>query len=115
MAMTAPVLMWYQNSAANAKQTKFMCFYVPKEFQSKTPNPTNKDVFLKSVESITVATIKFGGFASNRDYLNNRNELISNLGVDAKNYDSDMYLMAGYDSPFKFFGRTNEVWLKKLN
>jgi len=36
------------------------------------------------------------------------------LGPNANTtYDSRM-LMAGYDSPFKFFGRTNEVWLRKL-
>lgn len=113
--MTAPVLMWHQDSTKSSRKLKVMCFYVPKEFQSQTPNPTSKDVFLNSVDSRTVATIRFGGFASSNDYLNNRNQLVSALGSDAKNYDSDMYLMAGYDSPFKFVGRTNEVWIKKLN
>jgi hypothetical protein len=36
------------------------------------------------------------------------------LGPNAgTTYDSRMF-MVGYDSPYKFFGRTNEVWLRKL-
>ena len=40
---------------------------------------------------------------------------MTSLGTNANTtYDSQRMFMAGYDSPFKFFGRTNEVWLRKL-
>ena len=116
MPMTKPVLSWNVNNPdKKSTQLKVMCFYVPKEFHSNTPNPTSGDVSLKSLPKTVVATIKFGGFASSTDYATKKNELVRLLGADAKNYDSDMHLMAGYDSPYTFFDRRNEVWLKKSN
>ena len=113
MPMTAPVLMWFEKTGNNEK--KVMCFFIPKQFHANTPNPTSSDVYLRSEPKTTVSTIKFSGFASTRDYTKKKAELLTQLSSDAKSYNSEMMIMAGYDSPFKFFDRKNEVWLRKTN
>ncbi|CAF0774753.1 unnamed protein product [Brachionus calyciflorus] len=119
ISMTSPVTVQYNsnnNTIEPLSQVKMtMGFYVPHEKQDKTPDPTNKDTFLRSTPGMTVAVIKFGGFASTQDYLSHRDLLIKTLGKEAKNYDTVNIITARYDPPFKQFNRTNEVWLKKIN
>jgi hypothetical protein len=116
--MTAPVTTVFKSSdskaismASNAKMT--MRFYVPKADQSNTPNPTG-DAFLQADPEAEYATIRFGGWASMNDNLSYRDQLIKALGAEASKYDTVNFLAAGYDSPFNFIGRRNEVWLKKF-
>jgi hypothetical protein len=135
MPMTAPVISWYNTT--NSVQTKVMCFFIGKQYQTNTPNPSSSDVFIMQLPTTTMATIRyytfftfnlnakknlfyllnisFSGFATDRDYTNKQKELMTSLGTNANTtYDSQRMFMAGYDSPFKLFGRTNEVWLRKL-
>ena len=95
MPMTAPVISWYDQGTSG---TKNMCFYIPKAFQNKTPNPTNTNVYLKSIPDSIFATIQFGGFASKNNYETHLATLLSTLGSDRSNYDTTI-TMAGYDSP----------------
>ena len=116
--MTAPVLMVYQNMnneliTKDSTVDMSMRFYVPKVNQGNTPTPRQSDVFIKSEPEMTVATYRFGGWASISDYITNRDKLISMLGDQAKDYDTINMITAGYDSPMTFFNRRNEVILKK--
>ena len=116
--MTAPVLMVYQNMnneliTKDSNVDMSMRFYVPKVNQDNTPTPRQSDEFIKSEPEMTVATIRFGGWASISDYISNRDKLISMLGDQAKDYDTINMITAGYDSPMTPFKRRNEVILKK--
>lgn len=117
--MTAPVLTQMQSLSSQLintnTQVKFtMGFYVPQKNQENTPEPMSDDVDIQNVPETTYAVIRFGGYASMNDYLRNRDVLIRALGNEASQFDTINMLVAGYDAPFKFFDRTNEVWLKKL-
>jgi hypothetical protein len=119
MEMTVPVTFVMESLQDKSKKIDFdttcdisMRFYVPKKHQSNTPKP-NGDVKLEDEAEATYAVIKFGGYAKMSDYLSYRDQLIEKLGDEAKNYDLVNMRMAGYDAPFKFFDRTNEVWLKR--
>jgi hypothetical protein len=119
--MTSPVLMNYSPSEPNqlidpnTKCAMSMGFYVPKENQDKTPNPTgDAQMYVKSEPEMIVAVARFGGYASLNDYLNYRDEIIKLLGNEAQNYDCINMMTAGYDPPFKPIYRTNEVWLRKI-
>jgi hypothetical protein len=116
--MTAPVTTVFKSSdsraismTSNALMT--MRFYVPKSNQANTPNPTG-NAFLQDEPEAQYATIRFGGWASMNDNLSYRDKLIKALGADASKYDTVNFITAGYDSPFNFIGRRNEVWLKQL-
>ena len=120
MEMTAPVLLQYVNTAnelisRDSTVNMTMKLYLPKINQEDPPVPTNPNVTLSNEDSMDVATIRFGGWAYYSDYINYRDKLIKNLGADAANYDMVNIIAAGYDSPFNFIGRRNEVWLKKIN
>lgn len=120
ISMTSPVTVVYQNSTNDKIQPTTDCkmtmgFFVPVEKQDHTPNPESKDTFLRDEPEMIVATIKFGGYATTQDYLNNRDMLLQALGEEAKNYDAVNFMTAGYDPPFKPINRTNEVWLRKIN
>lgn len=116
--MTSPVLMFYQNinnelMNKDSNVDMSMRFYVPKVNQDNTPTPKQSDEFIKSEPEMTVATYRFGGWASISDYMSNRDLLISMLGDQAKDYDTYNMITAGYDSPMTWFNRRNEVILKK--
>ena len=54
----------------------------------------------------------FGGFASDETWVQKAVELGDAVGDHSKFTDTQYYT-AGYDPPFKPFGRTNEVWFVK--
>ena len=49
-----------------------MKFYVPQSNQLNTPNPNGGQVYIQKEPEMTVAVIKFGGFASMNDYIHYR-------------------------------------------
>ena len=118
--MTAPVLTSFTNSQpdlinANSFCNVSMSFYVPKDVQANTPNPVDSAVKIEAVGGVTVAVIRFSGYAKMADNIKMRDLLIQKLGVSSASYDTVNMIAAGYDAPFKFFDRRNEVMLLKLN
>ena len=86
--MTSPVLTQIQNSNnelvnMNSNVEMSMIFYVPKSDQDNTPNPKGANEFVKNEVEMTVATIRFGGWASMPKYIAKRDELIKMLGEAA--------------------------------
>ena len=73
------------------------------------PKPTEPDVFLFNLPTVTVFVRAFDGRAKQSDFLNNGEELAKSID-DSSKYSKDMYFTAEYDSPFTFFDRRNEVW-----
>lgn len=110
--MTAPVATKVVPGAGpNCESTFTVSFYIPPVHQADPPKPTNPDVFIEEFPEMSVYTRSFGGFADDDQFLNEARAL-SGLLKERKVHE-DFYFTAGYDSPFKLFNRTNEVWLVK--
>ena len=110
--MTAPVATRIVPGAGpNCENTFTVSFYVPSIHQEDPPKPKNPEVFVEEFPEMTVYTRSFGGFADGDTYLNEAKDLSSKL-KDRKVHE-EFYFTAGYDSPFKLFNRTNEVWFVK--
>jgi len=60
---------------------------------------------------------KFGGYAKDADWTEQRDSLIKELRTreDADTIDFDSYYRQGFDAPHKFWGRKNEVFVTKKN
>lgn len=116
--MTVPVLtsvvpgaVPLQSSAYNIK------FYLPVEFQGTPPLPL-PELNLKpdSWKSHCIAVRKFSGFARDNNIVKEAEKLAVSLSssawANASFVQSEYaYSIAQYNSPFKFIGRVNEVWV----
>ncbi|XP_072176595.1 heme-binding protein 2-like isoform X2 [Diadema setosum] len=112
--MTAPVAREIIPGQGPACETKYtMSFYMQREFSENPPNPTESDVFIKRLPAMTVFVKTFGGNASEETYLEEMKKFIPVLERDGHQLRDDIFYFAGYDSPFKLFNRTNEVWVVK--
>ena len=121
IAMTTPVLMNYQNNdnglvAVNSNVNVSMQFFVPHVYQANTPIPSDDSVNIIDQPETIFATYRFSTnfYETMYDYIKNRDILIEKLGNEAKNYDTANMITAGYQSPYSFFGRRNEVLLRKI-
>ena len=118
IAMTSPVTVDYKNATSDkitpvSNVQMVMRFYVPHDQQADTPTPTG-EAYIAEDPEMTVAVIKFGGYATTNEYIQYRDILIKSLQDEAAAYDCVNIITAGYDPPFKPIGRTNEVWLRKI-
>merc|ERR1712002_790776 len=109
--MTAPVVSKViPGQGSTGESSFFMYFYVPAEHQESTPNPSNPDVFFKEFPEFRAYVRSFGGFASHNDYTEHAAELSTDLDNAGMTYEHSYFYTAGYDSPYTFFYRHNEVW-----
>lgn len=94
-----------------------MGFYVPSDHQEEAPAPGDKSAEVKIVTRPDMVAFvrKFGGYAKDEDWSRERENLIKDLKTrpDAGDIDFDVYFRQGYDAPFKFWGRKNEVLVVK--
>jgi len=108
--MTAPVITQViPGPGPNCESNFTMSFYVPKSLWDTAPLPSASDVFLHQLPEMTVYVKAFDGYASSADYVKVASDLAKAIG-DSEAVDTAQWYMAGYDSPFKFWDRRNEVW-----
>ncbi|KAK7495477.1 hypothetical protein BaRGS_00013175 [Batillaria attramentaria] len=111
--MTAPVTTWVEPGAGpNCESSFTVAFYIPSEHQADPPKPSNQQVFIEERPQFTAYVSQFGGFASDEIWVQKAVELGDAIG-DHSLFNDAQYYTAGYDPPFKPFGRTNEVWFVK--
>jgi len=95
-------------------QREEMGFYVPGSHQEAPPNPKG-EVTIVTRPEMTVFVRTFGGFAKDKDWEEQREQLMASLrgrdDFDAIN--TKEYFRQGFDAPFKFWNRKNEVFLVK--
>ncbi len=103
IAMTAPVYMDINDSQST------MSFVMPNNYNSKNlPNPNDSSITIKETESVYVAVIKFGGFASDikiKEYTDKLKKQL--LEKQISFYGNFNYL--GYNPPFQVINRRNEI------
>lgn len=116
--MTKPVLTSIVPGAGPLHSSAyFVRFYLPLKFQAIPPLPL-PELQLKPVSWPThcVAVRKFSGFAGDNNVVTEAEKLATSLGrspwansTSAKSKSA--YSVAQYNSPFRIFGRENEMWV----
>jgi hypothetical protein len=125
IAMTAPVRVRVDPGRGPFCDSNVtVSFFVPfvtgsnRTKQIRTPRPTDASVFEDVDEAASVVYARsFGGFADETRVAEEAAALEEALAKDGKGGGDDgggagTYFFAGYDSPFRVFGRHNEVWVR---
>jgi len=93
-----------------------MGFYVPSEHQDSAPPPkADQEVTIVTRPEMIAYVREFGGFAKDKDWQEQKEQLKKDLEgrEDFSQIDFEMYYRQGFDAPFKFWGRKNEVFFTK--
>ncbi|XP_031474816.1 uncharacterized protein LOC116247011 [Nymphaea colorata] len=117
--MTAPVLTSIVPGSGPLYSSGYIVrFYLPTKFQETPPLPLPElDLQEEKWEGRCVAVRKFSGFARDSNIVKEAQSLATSLGrspwANSTTFDEDKYAysIAQYNSPFRFIGRTNEVWV----
>ena len=103
ISMTTPVQMDINDSVST------MSFVMPSEYKRETlPKPNDPNVLIKNTADEYVAVIRFGGYASDEDlkfYSEKLQNLLKENGITPKGN----YRFLGYNPPYQFIGRRNEI------
>ena len=103
IAMTSPVHM-DMNS-----ETSSISFVMPGEYDiNNLPKPSSSEVKIHKSESEFVAVVSFGGYA-NDQVIKEQSEKLNTLLRDNNIKVIGKYRLLGYNAPFQFWGRTNDV------
>ena len=117
--MTAPVRVRVTPGAGPFCKSNFtVSFFVPfvkgePGTQIDAPKPTDPEVFEETdLPALTVYARSFPGWADEKTLLAESQTLGAALHRDGKGGggEKSSFFFAGYDSPFRVFGRHNEVW-----
>ncbi|CAI9112648.1 OLC1v1013121C1 [Oldenlandia corymbosa var. corymbosa] len=115
--MTAPVLTSIVPGAGPLHASAyFVRLYLPLEFQASPPLPL-PELNLKpdSWFSHCIAVRKFSGFARDSNVVKEAEKLAISLSkspwANSTSDSKSAYSIAQYNSPFRFLGRQNEVWV----
>lgn len=114
--MTIPVLNYIgQRPCPYCEIDLKMMFYLPDKYQPNPPIPKDPTLEVQELPESIYYVRKFGGFAKPSDWYKQvdllHKDLVSN---NMTSVDKTSFFTAGYDSPFHFLKRRNEVWIKKL-
>ena len=102
IAMTAPVIM------EMGEQTE-LSFVMPKQYAIESlPKPMNQQVHLMQKEARTLAVLRFGGYSDDQKIEKKAKELKAVLVAEGIAFDDKLIYM-GYNAPWDFIGRRNEV------
>jgi hypothetical protein len=103
ISMTSPVHMDINNSGSS------MSFVMPPSFEKENlPKPDDPGVIIEKTEDEYVAAIRFSGYASDEDIRIYSEKLKKLLGEKGISYFGNFRFL-GYDPPYKFLGRRNEI------
>jgi hypothetical protein len=103
ISMTSPVQMDINDTVST------MSFVMPSSYTKESlPKPNDPNVQIKNTADEYVAVIKFGGYASDEDlkfYSDKLQNLLKENGITS----FGNYRFLGYNPPFQFIGRRNEI------
>jgi hypothetical protein len=103
ISMTTPVHMAINDSISS------MGFVMPAHYSKETlPKPVNSEIQITVTHDEYVAAIKFGGFATEKRILAYAQKLENLLKLYSVSFNGNFRLL-GYNSPYQFFGRKNEI------
>ena len=103
ISMTTPVQMDINDSVSS------MSFVMPSAYTKENlPKPNDPTVQIKNTPDEYVAALRFGGYASDKD-LKFYSEKLQNLLKENGITSFGNYRFLGYNPPFQFIGRRNEI------
>jgi len=103
--MTVPVSI--KIAPGQGTSTKYtMQFYLT---SANNPKPSSSDVFLTSYPEMKLYVRTYGGYTNDEKLQENLEQLKKDVGEE--NLNLSYYFSAGYDPPWKFWNRINEVWV----
>lgn len=106
IAMTAPVQMEQKGEEA------VMRFMIPSEYEmSELPQPDNGKVLMSKEPGFRAAVIRYGGFNSAKKFKKHK-ELLNAFITKENLQPAGEFIYFGYNPPFQWFGRKNEVMVK---
>jgi len=111
--MTVPVSTQISKGQGVKTWKHRMCFYLGKEHQDNPPQPTDDQVFIEDREGMTILTRKLPGYMNEDTWKIEAGDLQAILNAAGESFDPDTRWNVGYDSPYKFWDRRNEVWFQK--
>lgn len=107
IAMTSPVVMEMGESTQ-------MAFVMPKQYSMDAlPDPSNPNVKIAKKEARTLAVLRFGGYTNDQKIEEKAAELRLLLTKEGIAFDPKLIYM-GYNAPWDFIGRRNEVAFELL-
>lgn len=108
IAMTSPVIMEMGTETAVA-------FVMPKQYSMDAlPNPSNENVKLEKQAERTLAVLRFGGYTNDAKIAEKAQELRELLKKEGISFQEKLIYM-GYNAPWDFIGRRNEVAFELLD
>jgi hypothetical protein len=103
IAMTTPVHMDINQTSST------MSFVMPSQYRKDNlPEPNDSNVKIKTISQEYVAVIKFAGYASEND-IKIFNQRLENALKEASISYYGHFRFLGYNPPFQFIGRRNEI------
>ncbi|MDP4619935.1 MAG: heme-binding protein [Sediminibacterium sp.] len=103
ISMTAPVRMSISENGSS------MSFVMPQKYNNQSlPTPNNPNIEIKKSLPEYVAVISFGGYATDEKIAIAYQKLV-NILSEKKIITKGGYKLLGYNAPYQFMGRTNEV------
>ena len=103
ISMTAPVIMRFTDKGSS------MSFVMPQKYNEKPlPTPNDTQIEIKKSQSGYFAAISFGGYANDEKIEIYRDQL-SGMLKERNIARKEGFYFLGYNAPFQFIGRTNEV------
>ncbi len=103
IAMTSPVRMEIGNQGST------MSFVMPEKYkESDLPKPKDSGVHIVKSSPQYVAVIRFGGYADDEKITEKRDELLALIQKKGFKVAGE-YSFLGYNAPFQFWARKNEV------
>jgi hypothetical protein len=101
--MTAPVRMSITENGSS------MSFVMPQKYNNQSlPTPNDPNIEIKKSLPEYVAVISFGGYATDEKIAIAYQKLL-NILSEKKISTKGGYKLLGYNAPYQFMGRTNEV------
>ena len=103
ISMTAPVRMSMSDKGSS------MSFIMPEKYSDQNlPIPNDKSISIQNSNPEYVAVISFGGYASDEKITIYKDKLMEALAKEKIQFKGSFSFL-GYNAPFQFVGRTNEI------
>ncbi len=103
ISMTAPVRMSMSDKGSS------MSFIMPEKYNKQSlPVPSDNSITIQNSKPEYVAVISFGGYASDEKIAIYKDKLMEALTKQKIQVKGEFNFL-GYNAPFQFIGRTNEI------
>ncbi|KAA0717983.1 hypothetical protein E1301_Tti001423 [Triplophysa tibetana] len=111
IAMTRPVVVSVKEAVGMGKRRVSISFY---QTTPDIPEPNDKTIRVKVVRGGTVYVRSFGGVPKHEFVMREVKSLKEKVKAAGKQFIGNRFDAAGYDPPWQFVNRHNEIWLHAL-